>query len=128
MYDKTCTPHEKNKLYKGIVPENVKEYELVEHDMFYVSVLSRNDFPFVKENGDKQNYYGWYMLIPDDKELLILNENNGSPMNFDMLKLKDVDGGDLVIERDGIRYFVYGKFNIAKTSDNWSLKIVMNKI
>lgn len=128
MYDKTCTPHEKNKLYKGIVPENVKEYELVEHDMFYVSVLSRNDFPFVKENGDEQNYYGWYMLIPDDKELLILNENNGSPMNFDMLKLKDVDGGDLVIERDGIRYFVYGKFNIAKTSDNWSLKIVMNKI
>ena len=128
MYDKTCTPHEKNKLYKGIVPENVREYELVEHDMFYVSVLSRNDFPFVKENGDKQNYYGWYMLIPDDKELLILNENNGSPMNFDMLKLKDVDGGDLVIERDGIRYFVYGKFNIAKTSDNWSLKIVMNKI
>lgn len=128
MYDKTCTPHEKNKLYKGIVPENVKEYEPVEHDMFYVSVLSRNDFPFVKENGDEQNYYGWYMLIPDDKELLILNENNGSPMNFDMLKLKDVNGGDLVIERDGIRYFVYGKFNIAKTSDNWSLKIVMNKI
>ena len=128
MYDKTCTPHEKNKLYKGIVPENVKEYELVEHDMFYVSVLSRNDFPFVKENGDKQNYYGWYMLIPDDKELLILNENNGSPMNFNMLKLKDVNGEDLIIERDGIKYFVYGKFNIAKTSDNWSLKIVMNKI
>lgn len=128
MYDKTCTPHEKNKLYKGIVPENVKEYELVEHDMFYVSVLSRNDFPFVKENGDEQNYYGWYMLIPDDKELLILNENNGSPMNFNMLKLKDVNGEDLIIERDGIRYFVYGKFNIAKTSDNWSLKIVMNKI
>ena len=126
MYDKTCIPHEKTKLYKKIVPENTREYLLKENDMgFKCLTFSRKDFPFRKIDGTEQNYYGWYVLIPVDKEILSFNENNGSPMNFDMLKLKHEDGSDLIIKKDNVEYQVYGKFNIAKTSNNWSIKIMI---
>lgn len=128
MYDKTSIPNEKDWLKQGIVPDNVKEYEPVSTDMFDIVIMSRSDFPFRNENYKQQNYYGWYMLIPKNRELLVLNENNGSNMDLDMLKIKNEKGDDLIIKNNDIEYLVYGKFNVAKTSDNWSLKVVMNKI
>ena len=126
MYDKTCIPHEKDLLYKGIVPENVKEFILEDDENGYTyTTFSRKDFSTIKKDGTIQYYYGWYMLIPENKEILFLCENNGSFMNFDFLKLKESSGSDLIINHNGIKYYVYGKFNVAKTSDNWCMKVTV---
>lgn len=125
MYDRTCIPHMKDLLYKSIVPESTKEYQLSYNDMGFLEIeFSRKDFPFNNPDGTKKNYYGWYVIIPVDKETVFLNENNGSPMNTNSLKFKNEDGSDLIIIRNNIRYYVFGKFNVAKTSDNWSMKVI----
>ena len=126
LYDKTCNPHEKTLLYNYDIPKNAKVYQLEENEFGFGEIIfNRSDFVFKKEDGTDQNYYGWYMLIPTDMNIISFNENCGAPMDIEFLKLKNKDNSDLIIDKDGISYQVYGKFNIAKTSDNWSLKVTI---
>lgn len=119
LYDKNHNPHEKEQLYNGVVPGNTKKYPLVNKEMFSQVILKRKDYPFRKFTGDEQVYYGWYILVPKDMEILTLNENNSVVLNQDKMKL------DVNITHKGVEYDVYGKFNVGKTSDNWSLTIII---
>ena len=119
MYDKTCVPHEKSLLYDGVVPDNVKKFPLFEKDMYYQTVLRRKDFPFRKPNGDEQVYFGWFILVPVDKTLLTINENHSVSLDVNMLNLNKT------INHKGVDYKIYGKFNVSKLSDNWSIIITL---
>lgn len=120
MYDKTCVPHEKTILMDRKIPKNVREYEIKDDDMFPYVSFSKNDF------SNKNDYYGWYMLIPENIMPFFILENGTSRMDMDCVRVVDGDN-QIKIERDGVIYDVYGKFNVAKTSDNWSLKLLMIK-
>lgn len=125
MYDKEQSVTEENVLYKGLIPENAQEATLKENEKGIHALLFRKNFPFRKFNGDEQNYYGWYVLIPVEKRLIEIDENGGSAMPIKDVELKNPDGSDLILTNtDNRQYKVYGKFNVAKTSDNWMLHIL----
>lgn len=118
LYDKNNKPHEQNQLKEGKIPVTTKKYNLVTNDIFSQVTIKRKEFPFRKFNGTEQVYYGWYILIPKGLNILSLNENQSIILDHSKMKLEN-------IENKGIEYEVYGKFNIAKTSDNWSLTIII---
>lgn len=118
LYDKNNKPHEQNQLKEGRIPITTKKYPLAINDIFSQVTIKRKDFPFRKFNGEEQVYYGWYILIPNELNILSLNENQSIILDHNKMKLEN-------IENKGIEYEVYGKFNIAKTSDNWSLTIII---
>lgn len=120
MYDKTCVPHERTILMNREIPENVIECEIIQDDdMFDCVSFSRNDF------SNENDYYGWYILIPENITPFSIIENNTSRIDMSYVKVLDDKQNQIKIEKDGVVYDVYGKFNVAKTSDNWSLKLLM---
>lgn len=125
LYDKESDTPENETLMSGLIPENAQRATLKENEKGVHSFLFRKQFPFRKFDGSEQDYYGWYVMIPFEKRLIGLDENGGSNMNVDELKLKNEDGSDLIVTTsENRRYKVYGKFNVAKTSDNWMLHIL----
>ena len=125
LYDKESETPENEVLYEGLIPENAKKANLKENEKGIHSCMFRKNFPFKKFDGSDQDYYGWYILIPYDKNLIEISENGGTTMDVEEVKLKNDNGTDLMIVTDGKKYRVYGKFNVAKTSDNWLLHILM---
>lgn len=118
MFDKTLTPNQKDKLDKGVVPEDVMKLYLEDDGIFSTSVLSRHVFPFKKSTGEEQVYFGWYVLIPKDRDIVSFVENNISQLNPDDFEIRHVTFKK-------VEYVVYGKFGVAKTSDNWLMKIIL---
>lgn len=117
LYDKNNKPNEQNILKEGKIPVTTKKYPLITNDIFSQVIMKRKDFPFRKFNGTEQVYYGWYILIPKELNILSLNENQSIVLDHNKMKLEN-------IKNNGTEYEVYGKFNVAKTSDNWSLTII----
>lgn len=102
-------------LEKLICPPGSMSYEL-ENDVYGLSVeVKRSHFP--KEN----TYHGWYALIPKDLNLFGLLENSISYIKPEDVK-KDVE-----IIVDGIIYNVYAHFGVAKSSNNWKLKLTFRE-
>ena len=123
MYDKKHTPNEKHIIYERRIPENAISVPVKTDGYKLHTILNRNMFPYKKSDGTDQYYFGWYVLIPFNKQILSMDENGGSPMTVKDFKLLNEDGTDLVIESKGQKYNVYGKFNVARTSNNWYLHI-----
>lgn len=123
MYDKKRTPNEKTMLYDGIIPDTAMTSQLKTDGYKLHAMLNRNMYPYNKEDGSDQFYFGWYILIPSDKRIISMDENGGSPMPVNNFKLLKEDGSDLVIEKNGQKFTVYGKFNVARTSNNWYLHV-----
>lgn len=122
MYDKFGKPTEKEQIMSGVIPANVKYRELHENDWFLQARLGRRDFPFRKFNGDEQVYFGWYLLVPEDMNIISFVENGGVNLDKDMFKVKDMK-----IRKGLVNYDVYTSFGIGKISDNWSLMVTIEK-
>lgn len=125
LYDKTYNPNEKSILYTHLIPNNVRKIYLEPCQQGYEIVVERAQFPFVKEDGGVQNYFGWYMILPVDKTVVSVSENMGVSLDVKKLTLKEQDGSDLRLNLCNVEYQVLGSFNIAKTSDNWKIHIII---
>ena len=129
MYDKTTNPNEKDVLYGCDIPDNAKFMDLKENEHGLHTMLSRGMFPFRKDDGTEQVYFGWYLLVPLNKKLMVLDENAGNFLDKSVLRLTDDNGNDIIFtDKLGNKYVGYGKFNIARTSDNWKMKVTVHRI
>lgn len=126
LYDKEQDVTEEDMLYSGLIPSNVQEAVLKENEKGVHAFLFRKQFPFRKFDGEEQNYYGWYVLLPVEKKMIEIAENCSVNLKVDDLQLMTKEDGEpLILISDKNRmYNVYGKFNVAKTSDNWMLHVL----
>lgn len=125
LYEKEVSPNQKDDLENGIIPENAIVARLKENENGIHSIMARDAFPFRKESdSSEQCYHGWYVLIPEDKHMISIEENGGNSMNPHMLKLRDKDGNDIIYTHEtGTRLKCYAKFSKAITSHNWLMYI-----
>lgn len=114
MYDKTCVPTVKDIILDNRIPQSSINFETVDEDMFKVLVISRNDFDM------SRFFHGWYVLIPENYELVSVLENNISSINTDHILIKNTQ-----LKKNGVSYKAYGKFSVAKMSDDWSVKLML---
>lgn len=125
LYNKHSEINDKECLEAGECPPNTISLTLIpDCSVDYVEV-KRNQFPM------ENNYHGWYALVPiglkpvgvsEGLKLMGVVENNISPIQPADVKMK---GATVVV--DDVEYEVYGYFGIAKTSNNWKLRLNFRK-
>ncbi|MCM1217716.1 MAG: hypothetical protein NC548_24755 [Lachnospiraceae bacterium] len=125
MYNKDNEENELTMLQKGLVPENAIVANSKETDKGIHSLMLRSDFPM------EQTYYGWYILVPINKKIEIIDENSGNVIDQNecqVFYMKNGERQEIYIDSEGRQYKVYGKFNVAKTSDNWMLHTLIKTL
>lgn len=116
LYNKHSENNEKECLEGCECPPNTLSLRLTPDEFVEYVEVKRNQFPM------ENTYHGWYALVPNGLKIINILENNTSPIQPMNVKMKDVK-----ITVDGVEYDVYAHFGVAKTSNNWKLKLIFRK-